>query len=149
MSPVGITPFENSHFNKNRHLLYSVFSTIKFINQLGGQFMFSLFSLSAPQNASSGPRAIDLQLLSDEEILKVWHQSQIIVNMLEEQDNSTHMALFYSQLIEQELQNRSQIKPSVFFNSARKQEINNAERATAPKNPSSFTSNMLATNILI
>lgn len=111
--------------------------------------MFSLFSLSTSHSTSSGPRAIDLQLLSDEEILKVWHQSQVITNILEEKNNSTHMALFYTQLIEQELQNRSQMKPSVFFNSVCKKEMDNTEHPTSPKNQTSFTSDMLATNILL
>lgn len=111
--------------------------------------MFSLFSLSTSLSDSSGPRAIDLQLLSDEEVLKVWYQSQMIMNMLEEKEIPSSMTAYYTQMVEQELQNRSQLQPSVFFKSACEQEMNDTGNIVSQQDSSSFTSTILATNILI
>ena len=102
--------------------------------------MFSFFSLSTPRGNSSGPNAIDLQLLSDEEVLKIWQQSQTIAAMLEEKDMPSHIAQHYTQAIEQELQFRSQLQPNIFFNATCEQEIKEAQIAP---------NNTLATNIII
>ena len=111
--------------------------------------MFSLFSLSTPHGASSGPRAIDLQLLSDEEVLKVWQQSQMLINMLGEKDVPPHMTTYYTQLIEQELQRRSQTKPNVFYNITCKLDENGTDALTASNKSKTLANNVLTTNILV
>ena len=112
--------------------------------------MFALFSSSNSLDSSSGPRAIDLQLLPDAEVLKVWDQSQMMLSMLEEKDIPTHMLSYYTQAIEKELQNRSQIKPNVFFETVRKLHDDEHEaRLVSSKKHISFANTILTTNILV
>ncbi len=75
--------------------------------------MFSLFSVS--NNKASGPKPIDLQLISDAELLKIWDQTQSLIGSMEEKDISSHLTHYYSFIIETELQNRAQLKPTAFF----------------------------------
>lgn len=76
--------------------------------------MFSLFSMPT-QSAKSGPRPIEIQLLADEEILKIWDQAQNVLNNLEEQGMPSAMSYAYSYTIECELQRRAQLRPSLLF----------------------------------
>jgi len=111
--------------------------------------MFSLFSLSTPSGDTSGPQAIDLQLLPDEEILRVWDQSQTLISILEEKNIPIHMTAYYIKAVEQELQHRSQLRPQVFFSAYAQQEENGKDGVASSKKPTSFANTILATNILI
>ncbi len=106
--------------------------------------MFSLFSTSGSQGNTSGPKAIDIQLLSDAEVLKVWDQTQNLLQSQEENNLPTQLTSYYAYVIETELQLRSQQNPSIFFNI-----LNDCVEETVHDIKCSFPKQVLSTNIVI
>ena len=111
--------------------------------------MFSLFSLSNNNEGSSGPRAIDLQLLATDEVLKIWDQSQSIISALEEKGLPVHMSMHYSRIIEQELQNRAQLTPNIFFQANYDSKNEENENDASAKKSGTSAPTVLAMSVLI
>lgn len=105
--------------------------------------MFSLFSM--PTYAEkSGPRPIEIQLLSDEEVLKICDQAQNVLANLEEQGMPLALSTAYSYTIECELQYRAQLNPSLLYELTQKKQIN----ATDKLHKTPFGQTILATSIM-
>lgn len=105
--------------------------------------MFSLFSMPT-YTEKSGPRPIEIQLLSDEEVLKIWDQAQNVLANLEEQGMPLALSIAYSYTIESELQYRAQLNPSLLFEIT--QRAQNQKTDTLHKTP--FGQTILATSIM-
>ncbi len=104
--------------------------------------MFSLFSLSSSMGAS-GPKPIDLELLSDAELLAVWDQTQNFINSLEDKNLPTHISLYYSFIIEAEMQSRALIEPTSFFQLVKDDEDNSKDKNIL------FPTQILTKNIIV
>ncbi len=109
--------------------------------------MFSLFSLSGSMGVS-GPRPIDLELLSDAELLHIWDQTQNLINSLEDKEMPTHISQYYSFVIETELQSRAQREPSSLFQLV-KNSLKDCEEDSNIENKFPFPTPILAKNIII
>lgn len=67
--------------------------------------MFSIFSFS--DNVSFTAQSLDLQLLSDDELLSVWEQTQFAELILSEKGIPPKNVNTYTKLVEAEIQNRA------------------------------------------
>lgn len=75
--------------------------------------MSFLFSPSTQKDAPASIGAMDIQLLSDAELLSVWEQSQWATIMLQERGIPMHIATRYSYIVENELKNRAALRPEL------------------------------------
>lgn len=78
--------------------------------------MFSIFSFS--DNAGMPAQALDLQLLSDDELLSVWEQTQFAELVLADKGIPPKNVNNYAKLVEAEIQQRAMLDSKALMQNA-------------------------------
>lgn len=78
--------------------------------------MFSIFSFS--DNANLPAQSLDLQLLSDDELLSIWEQTQFAELVLAEKGIPPRNVNSYAKLVETEIQSRAMLDSKTLMRNA-------------------------------